>query len=133
MAFAGAALLAAFALSSYGNAPRSKLRLDLFDRNAVLIFVKRRQPLSHRRHKLQLLYYLVNRHVLRQTAQQIHDELLIIHVSSLRVRFSSCKFTGGSIAAVMVLLKQMRSRSPCVPKANYLDGAVLVIHSIDEA
>ena len=101
--------LPASALSTDGYTPRRQFTFHLFDRNAVLVFIKLSQPLPNGRNELQLLRNLTERHIVRQTPQQVQDNLFVrqkcfvvigcvsYHNGSLYCRFSFFKRSGGPV------------------------------------
>lgn len=70
--------LTASASSANRYAPRG-FSFYLFDRNAVLTFVELQQALPHRGDELHLPGDVVERDIIRHSAQQILDDLLVRH------------------------------------------------------
>ena len=119
--------LAASASSADRHHPRRKLRLDFLDRDAVLVLIKLGQTLPYCRDELQFLCYIIDRSVIRHTAQQRLNDLfvrashVVRHRTSLSVRFSY--FNCGTS-------EQGRSSSSSVPETNDFNSPFVSINPI---
>lgn len=81
--------LAASASSADRHHPRRKLRLDFLDRDAVLVLIKLGQTLPYCRDELQFLCYIIDRSVIRHTAQQRLNDLFVRASHLVRHRYKS--------------------------------------------
>jgi hypothetical protein len=65
------------ALPAHGNTPRRKFSCYGLNRDTILILVELREPVPHRRDKLEFLRDVMQRRIIRHAAQHVLHDLFV--------------------------------------------------------